>query len=148
MSVDLQGQVALVTGAARGIGRACAVALAQAGADIILGLRDVNSGGDVADEIRQLGRQVLPVQLNTARLAEIQEAVEAGYQHFGRIDVLINNAGIGFPARAEAVTEAEFDETLAVNLKGTFFTAQAVGRIMIEQRRPVSLPCPPSRSIA
>lgn len=127
--------MALVTGAARGIGRACALALAQAGADIILGLRNIETGGELAGEIRQIGREVLPVQMNTARLGEIREAVEAGFRHFGRIDILVNNTGIGFPRRAEDVTEAEFDETLAVNLKGTFFTAQAVGRIMIEQRR-------------
>ncbi|GAA4405098.1 SDR family oxidoreductase [Nibrella viscosa] len=135
MKHDVNGQVALVTGAAKGIGRACAVALAEAGAHLILGLRDRNTGDELAEEIRQMGRAVLPVQMNTAHLTEIREAVDAGYRHFGRIDILVNNAGIGFPAKAEDVTEEDFDYTLAVNLKGTFFTAQAVAKIMMQQRR-------------
>ncbi|GAA4466316.1 SDR family oxidoreductase [Nibrella saemangeumensis] len=135
MTVNLDGQVALVTGAAKGIGRACAVALAEAGAHVILGLRDRNTGGDVTDQIRQMGREVLPVQMDTSRLAEIREAVAAGHRHFGRIDILVNNAGLGFPSKAEDVTEEDFDYTLDVNLKGTFFTSQAVGKIMIAQRR-------------
>ncbi len=130
---QLNGKVALVTGAGKGIGRAGALALAQAGADIILGLRDASSGQDVVEEIRQMGREVLPVQMDVAKMDEITSAVAAGVARFGRIDILVNNAGIGFPTPAVQVTEADFDATLAVNLKGTFFTAQAVGRVMIAQ---------------
>lgn len=130
---QLNGKVALVTGAGKGIGRACALALAEAGADIILGLRDKATGEAVADEIRQMGREVLPVQMDVSKMDEITSAVAAGVARFGRIDILVNNAGIGAPNPAEQVTEADFDATLAVNLKGTFFTAQAVGRVMIAQ---------------
>lgn len=130
---ELNGKVALVTGAGKGIGRACARALAQAGAEIILGLRDKGAGQEVVDEIRQLGREVLPVQLDVSKMAEITRAVQEGVGHFGRVDILVNNAGIGTPNPAELVTEQDFDDTLAVNLKGTFFTAQAVGKMMIEQ---------------
>jgi NAD(P)-dependent dehydrogenase (short-subunit alcohol dehydrogenase family) len=130
----LDGQVALVTGAGKGIGQACALALAQAGADIILGLRQVSSGRSLVKRIEKLGREVLPVQMDVAHLDEIEAAVQAGLQHFGRIDILVNNAGIGAPNPAERVTERDFDNTLAVNLKGTFFTAQAVGKVMIKQR--------------
>jgi NAD(P)-dependent dehydrogenase (short-subunit alcohol dehydrogenase family) len=128
---DVTGKVALVTGAARGIGRASALALAQAGADVVLGLRDARAPGDVADEIRSLGRRVLPLQMDVTRRAEIAAAVEAAVRAFGRIDVLVNNAGIGPPNPAESVTEDDFEATIAVNLRGTFFTSQEVGRRMI-----------------
>ncbi len=134
-SFTLAGQVALVTASARGIGRACALALAHAGADIILGLKHKAAGEALARQIRKMGREALPVQMDVTRLDEIAGAVQAGRQHFGRIDILVNNAGIGVPNPAERVTERDFDDTLAVNLKGTFFTAQAVGRLMIKQRR-------------
>jgi NAD(P)-dependent dehydrogenase (short-subunit alcohol dehydrogenase family) len=129
---DVSGKIALVTGAARGLGRACAIALAQAGADVALGLRDARAGGgDTADAIRALGRRALPLQMDVTRGAEIDAAVAETERTFGRIDILVNNAGIGPPNPAEAVTEADFDQTLAVNLKGTFFVSQAVGRVMI-----------------
>ena len=129
---QLDGKVALVTGAARGIGRACALALAHAGADIILGLREKVSGQALAEEIRQMGRDVLPVQMDVSKMQEIADAVQEGVVHFKRIDILVNNAGIGAPNPAEDVLENDFDETIEVNLKGTFFTAQAVGRVMIQ----------------
>jgi NAD(P)-dependent dehydrogenase (short-subunit alcohol dehydrogenase family) len=133
-SFNLAGQVALVTASAKGIGKACAIALAQAGADIILGLKDRNSAQALVKQIQKLGREVLPVQMNVTQMQEILEGVQAGVQHFKHIDILVNNAGIGAPNPAEHVIEKDFDETLAVNLKGTFFTAQAVGRVMIKQR--------------
>ena len=133
--VRLTGQVALVTAAGKGIGKACALALAEAGADIILGLRARNSATALVGQIQKLGREVLPVQMDVMQMEQIRAAVEAGIRHFKRIDILVNNAGIGAPNPAERVTEKDFDETLAVNLKGTFFTAQTVGRVMIKQRR-------------
>ena len=133
-SLPLTGQVALVTGSAKGIGKACALALAQAGADIILGLRQVSAGNGLVIQIQKLGRDVLPVQMDVSRMDEITEAVRAGYKHFKRIDILVNNAGIGAPNPAERVNEKDFDDTLNVNLKGTFFTSQAVGKIMIKQK--------------
>jgi NAD(P)-dependent dehydrogenase (short-subunit alcohol dehydrogenase family) len=133
--LTLAGQVALVTGAAKGIGEACALALAEAGADVILGLRDKASGAKLVRRLERLGRRALAVQMDVAQLPEINAAVREGVRHFGRIDILVNNAGIGAPNAAEKVAEKDFDETLAVNLKGTFFTAQAVGRVMLKQRR-------------
>ena len=128
---DVAGKVALVTGAARGIGRAVARALAQAGADVALGLRDETTGGDLADDICALGRRALPLQMDVTRRPEIAAAVAKAIGTFGRIDILVNNAGIGPPAPAEDVDEEAFDATLAVNLKGTFFVSQEVGRRMI-----------------
>ena len=131
---DLQGQVALVTGAARGIGHACALALAHAGADIALGLRDVKTSDDLVAEIEAMGRRALRLQMDVTRLDQIQLAVDSAAKHFGRLDILVNNAGLGPSNLAENVNEEDFDLTLAVNLKGTFFVSQAVGRVMIKQK--------------
>jgi NAD(P)-dependent dehydrogenase (short-subunit alcohol dehydrogenase family) len=131
---DLNGQVALVTGAARGLGRAISLALAHAGSDVALGLRDVNTAGDLVREIQTLGRQALPLQMDVTCLDQISRAVQDAASHFGRLDLLVNNAGVAPENLAENYTEADFDLTLAVNLKGTFFASQAAGRIMIRQK--------------
>jgi NAD(P)-dependent dehydrogenase (short-subunit alcohol dehydrogenase family) len=130
---DVAGRVALVTGAARGLGRACARALAQAGADVALGLRDGDTAEDLAGEIRALGRRAVRLQMDVTRRDQIEGAVAQAVTALGRVDILVNNAGIGPPNRAEEVVEDDFDRTLAVNLKGTFFVSQAVGRVMIRQ---------------
>jgi NAD(P)-dependent dehydrogenase (short-subunit alcohol dehydrogenase family) len=132
---DLTGDVALVTGAARGLGRAIALALAHAGADIALGLRDVRSAGELEQEIAALGRRVLPLQMDVTRCDEIFLAVDDAVAHFGKLDVLVNNVGVAPENLAENVTEKDFDYTLAVNLKGTFLASQAAGRVMIRQKR-------------
>jgi NAD(P)-dependent dehydrogenase (short-subunit alcohol dehydrogenase family) len=129
----LGGQVALVTGAARGLGRAISLALAHAGADVVLGLRDAASGGDLAKAIEDMGRRALAVPMDVTRLDEISAAVEAAVARFGRLDILVNNAGIAPGNPAEDASEKDFDLTLAVNLKGTFFASQAAGRVMIRQ---------------
>ena len=131
---DLTGQVALVTGAARGLGNAISLALAHAGADIALGLRDVNACGDLADQIRAMGRRALPLQMDVRQLDQIYQAVDNTVRHLGRLDILVNNAGQAPDNLAENVREEDFDLTLAVNLKGTFFASQAAGRVMIRQR--------------
>jgi NAD(P)-dependent dehydrogenase (short-subunit alcohol dehydrogenase family) len=133
-SFDLTGQVALVTGAARGLGQAISLALAHAGADVALGLRDVNTGGEVADQIGAMGRRALPLQMDVTHLDQIFRAVDATAAHFGKIDILVNNAGLAPENLAENVREDDFDLTLAVNLKGTFFASQAAGRLMIRQK--------------
>ena len=130
---DLEGQIALVTGAARGLGNAIALALAHAGADIVLGLRDVTTGSELVQQIEAMGRRVLPLQMDITHLDQIQNAVDQAVAHFGRIDILVNNAGLGPSNLAEDVSEADFDLTLNVNLKGTFFVSQAVGKVMIRQ---------------
>jgi NAD(P)-dependent dehydrogenase (short-subunit alcohol dehydrogenase family) len=132
-SFAVEGRVALVTGAARGLGRAIALALAAAGADVALGLRDNRADAGLAAKIEALGRRALPVQMDVARAEQIAPAVAATVERFGRLDILVNNAGIAPENPAEDVTEADFDATLAVNLKGTFFASQAAGRVMIQQ---------------
>jgi NAD(P)-dependent dehydrogenase (short-subunit alcohol dehydrogenase family) len=122
-----------VTGAARGLGNAISLALADAGADVTLGLRDVNTGGELASRIEAMGRKAFPVQMDVTRLEEVTRAIDQTIAQFGHLDILINNAGLGVDNPAENVTEADFDLTLAVNLKGTFFASQAAGRVMIRQ---------------
>lgn len=129
----LAGKVALVTGAARGIGRAISLALAQAGADVALGLRDLNAHGDLPREIEALGRRVLPLQMDVTSLPQISAAVEQAVSYFGRLDILVNNAGAAIVSPAEDVREADYDHTLALNLKSTFFACQAAARVMIPQ---------------
>lgn len=131
---DLKNKTALVTGAARGLGRAIALALANAGADVALGLRDGTTGGELAGEIESLGRKALPLQMDMSKLDQISSAIEQAHKHFGALDILVNNAGIAPDNLAENVTEKDFDATLAINLKGTFFASQAAGRIMIGQK--------------
>jgi len=133
-SFRLDGQTALVTGAARGLGRAISLALADAGADIALGLRVASDAGDLAAQIEAMGRRAVRVQMDLLNLEQVSNAVSEVQDAFGRIDVLVNNAGIGpEEAAAEDWTEADFDATFDLNVKGTFFASQAVARVMIEQ---------------
>ena len=112
----LIGKVALITGSAKGIGRASAIALAEAGADVILGLRDISRSEKAEEEIKQIGRRVLKVQMDISRLDQIKDAVDESVNQFGHIDILVNNAGIGAPNKAEDVNEQDFDSTINVNL--------------------------------
>jgi NAD(P)-dependent dehydrogenase (short-subunit alcohol dehydrogenase family) len=133
-SFSLDGQTALVTGAARGLGRAIALALAHAGADVALGLRDASAGaGSLTEEIEALGRRALAVQMDVARIDELPRAVAEVVDRFGRLDILVNNAGVAPGNPALDVTEADYDRTMDVNVKGAFFTGQAAARVMVEQ---------------
>jgi NAD(P)-dependent dehydrogenase (short-subunit alcohol dehydrogenase family) len=134
LDFHVKGKTALVTGSARGIGRSCALALAEAGADIALGLRDIEQDNGVTDEIRMLGREVIPLQMDVSDIHQIEMAVENAIETFGRIDILVNNAGIAPSHLIEDFPENDFDLTVAVNLKGTYFTSQAVGKHMIAKK--------------
>ena len=129
----LTGQVALVTGAARGLGRAISLALAHAGADVALGLREPGTADDLQAEIESMGRRTTAVPMDVCDLAQIGPAVDSVVAEFGRLDILVNNAGLGPSNLAEDVTEADFDLTMDVNVKGLFFASQAAGRVMIRQ---------------
>lgn len=132
-SFGLQDKIAIVTGASRGIGRALARGLAEAGAHIALVSRTQSKLEEVAKEIETLGRQALVVPTDLQDIAQIQEMVKKVHAHFGRIDILINNAAWTDTVPALEVTEEEWDQTLDTSLKGVFFTAQAAAKIMIEQ---------------
>src|SRR5271154_262704 len=94
-SFDLTGQIALVTGAARGLGRAIALSLAEAGADVAVGLRDRSADQGLIAEITALGRRALPLAMNVTNLDESRAAIDATVAEFGRLDILVNNAGGG-----------------------------------------------------
>jgi NAD(P)-dependent dehydrogenase (short-subunit alcohol dehydrogenase family) len=131
---DLSGRTALISGAARGLGRATALALAEAGADVALGLRNVSRDDGLADEIRALGRRAFPVQMDVSELEQVKAAVAATVEEFGALDLLVNNAGGGAGhVPAEEVSLEAFQRTLDVNLRGTFFACQAAFSSMRER---------------
>jgi 3-oxoacyl-[acyl-carrier protein] reductase len=124
---NLEGRVALVTGAGRGIGRAIALILAEAGADVAVNYRERAEPAEATGkDIRQLGRRVEVVQADVARAAEVARLVDTVERSLGPVDILINNAGIAEPCTIEDLTEELFDRTLAVNLKSAFLCSQAV----------------------
>ena len=131
---SLAGKTALITGASRGIGRACALAFAAAGADVVLGVREPHACSDLIAEISGLGRRGIAVHIDLSDLATVRSSVASVESEFGPIDVLVNNVGVGPENLAESVSEADFDYTVDINLKGTFFTTQAVARQMIKRK--------------
>ena len=116
-SFDLSGQVALVTGAGRGLGRAIALALADAGADVALGLRDAGADGGLAERIAGLGRRALRLQMDVTDLAQSRAAIDRAAAELGGLDILVNNAGGGIDGVALDVTEADFDAVVALNVQ-------------------------------
>ncbi len=130
----LDGKIALITGASRGIGRAIAETLAREGADLALCDLQTDWLADTAAAVRALGRRVECFAVNVSQAADVEAGVNAAVQALGRIDILVNNAGItkdGFLAR---MSEADWDAVIDVNLKGTFLFSKAVGKIMMRQR--------------
>jgi NAD(P)-dependent dehydrogenase (short-subunit alcohol dehydrogenase family) len=127
---DLTGQTALVTGAARGLGRAIALSLAEAGADVALGLRDQSADGGLVAEIEALGRRALPLAMDVTDLAQSRAAIDSAVIEFGRLDILVNNAGGGIGGAAIDVTEEDFDAVWALNTRSTFFLSQQAARHM------------------
>ncbi len=131
---DLTGKVALVTGGSRGLGRAMVQAFATAGADLVIASRRLESCEAAADEVeRSTGRKALPVSCHVGDWAQIDAMVERVYGEFGKLDVLVNNAGMSplYPSLAD-VSEVLYDKVLAVNLKGPFRLSALVGTRMAE----------------
>jgi gluconate 5-dehydrogenase len=132
---DLSGKVVVVTGGGRGLGKTMALALADAGAHITLIDILVSQTKEVAEEILQKGKRSLVVKADVTKPREVQMMVSHVMKHFGRIDILINNAGINIIAPAESFDPKDWDRVLSINLKGVFLCAQAVGKVMIKQRK-------------
>jgi 3-oxoacyl-[acyl-carrier protein] reductase len=132
----LAGKIALVTGAQQGIGKAIALAYGREGASVVINYLDNQAAAEeIASQIRALGQRAVPLAGDVAQAADVRRMVEAG-ESLGGIDILVNNAGI-FP-RVEFLdmTEAQWDEVLNVNLKGTFLCTQAVAQKLVERGRP------------
>ena len=126
----LDSKVAVVTGASSGLGVAFAEALAEAGADVVLGARRVDRLADTATLVEQHGRRALAVATDVADPAACQGLVDAAMAEFGRVDVLVNNAGLGTAVPATKETPEEFRRVIDINLNGCYWMAQACGRVM------------------
>lgn len=126
-AADLHGRVALVTGASRGIGAAVAVALAEAGADVAVNFRARGQeAAAVVGAVQALGRRAVAIAADVSRTAEVARLLVAVEAALGPVDILVNNAGIGPKRGLDELTEADWDETIAVNLKSAFLCSQAV----------------------
>jgi NAD(P)-dependent dehydrogenase (short-subunit alcohol dehydrogenase family) len=132
---DLSGRVAIVTGGSIGLGRQMAEGLAEMGAHLVLCARKEERCHQAAEELQQLGVKAIALGCDVKNPASIEEMVEATLSQFGRIDVLINNAGISWGAPVEEMRLEDWNKVIETNLTGTFLCAQAVGKVMIRQSR-------------
>jgi 3-oxoacyl-[acyl-carrier protein] reductase len=131
----LSGRVALVTGAGRGLGRAIAKALAQDGALLAINYRESAKGAqEAAAEAARFGGRAIAVRANISRPSDVRAMFDEVHSAFGRLDILVNNAGVFLRAPVLDVTEAQWDDVLDINLKGTFLCAQAAARVMTVQQ--------------
>ena len=126
----LDGKAAIVTGASSGLGVAFAVALAEAGADLALGARRVDRLEETATAVTKAGRRAISVKTDVASPADCQQLVQATLDEFGKVDILVNNAGIGTAYPATRESPDQFREVIDVNLNGSYWMAQACGRVM------------------
>lgn len=131
----VEGKVALVTGASRGIGRAIAIALAEAGADVIVNYAGSQGAAEeTVAAIEALGRKAVAIQANVGKADEAEQLVKSSLEQFGKIDILVNNAGITRDNLIMRMKEEEFDQVIETNLKGVFNCLKAVTRPMMKQR--------------
>lgn len=131
---DLTGKVALVTGASSGIGRASAIALAMQGAKVAVAARRVEKLEIVAAEIKSRGKEAIAIQMDVTKKVDIDAAVAKTVATYGRLDILLNNAGVAEFAAFLDMTEAQWDKTLDTNVKGYFLVAQAATREMVKNK--------------
>ena len=132
--MTLEGKIAMVTGGSRGLGYGLALAFANAGADVIVVSRTLSDLERVSEEVRSLGRRSLAIAVDLRSHEQIMIMITKALDRFGRIDILMNNAGRGGRMPADQVDESLWDDIMNTNLKGVFFCGQAVGRVMIKQR--------------
>ena len=131
----LNGRIALVTGASRGIGRAVALALAEAGADVAINYRaNADTARELQDQIIGMGRRAVAIRSDVSSAGEVDHLVLATEEQLGPIDILVNNAGIARPQKLAEITEQDWDELIAVNLKSCFLMTQRVAPGMRERQ--------------
>ncbi len=130
-SFGIEGKKALVTGASKGIGRAIAIALGEAGADVVITARTEEELKEVRDIIKQKGRECVYIVADLRSTEEAKGMAEEALRVWGRIDILVNNAGVSYPQPALETTEEKWDETFQINLKSLFFITQTIGRAMV-----------------
>lgn len=127
---DFTGKVALITGGSRGLGLQMVLALAERGADIVIASRKLEACEDVATEVEKLGRKALPVSAHCGKWDDIDQLIDQSYSTFGKVDILINNAGMGPAVPSPDVPETLFDSVVNLNFKGPFRLASIVGKKM------------------
>jgi len=133
--MSLQGKIALVTGASRGIGRAIAIGLAEAGADVAINYAGNEQAAlETAEAVRAQGRQAITIKADVGDAEQVESMVKQVLEHFGRLDILVNNAGITRDNLLMRMKEEEFDQVINTNLKGVFNCMKAVTRPMMKQR--------------
>jgi NAD(P)-dependent dehydrogenase (short-subunit alcohol dehydrogenase family) len=132
---DLTGRVAIITGGSVGLGRQMAEGLAEMGANLVLCARNKERCQRASEDLQRLGVQVLALGCDVKEPASIREVVDITVKQFGRIDILVNNAGTSWGALAEEMTLEQWNKVIETNLTGTFLFSQAVGKVMIAQRR-------------
>ena len=130
---SLEGKTAVVTGAATGIGKAVSLAFAEAGANVVVADINEETGAATVEEIRKKGVDALFCKLDVRSHEMIASAIEKTLGKFGRIDILMNNAGIGRPRPTVEMSKEDWQDVIDINLSGVFFMSQAVGRVMIRQ---------------
>ena len=128
---DLNGKVAVVTGASSGLGRDAAIAYAEAGAKVVLLARRLERLEELAAEIKKMGRDVLAIKMDVTDEENVKAGIQQAYEHFGHLDILLNNAGIAVRGGVDSLTVEDFDKSMDVNVKGIFLVSKYVVTHMI-----------------
>ena len=134
--MKLRDKVAIVTGSTKGIGAACAREFAAEGARVVGAGRTVELGEQVVEEIQKEGGEAIFVRCDVSQKAQVDDLVAKAVEHYGTIDIVVNNAGVNHAAKFLDITEEDWDWVMAVDLKGTFLVSQAAARVMVDQKKP------------
>ena len=134
VEIDLEGKVAVITGASKGIGRAAAIALAEAGANVVLAARTDSLLKEAAEEVRAMGRKALSVPMDVTDKRAVEKLMSSAEEQMGGLHILVNNAAIMSPGPLLDQAEEEWDRVISVNLKAIFLCTQAAGRYMVKRK--------------
>jgi glucose 1-dehydrogenase len=132
--MSLSGKVAIVTGGNSGIGKACVLALAKEGANIVIDyVSDEKAADELEQQVRDLGDQVISVEADVSKVADLERLISAAVSRFGRLDIMVNNAGVETRTSTLETTEEQYDKVLSINLKSAFFGTQLAAKQMVAQ---------------